>query len=315
MRRTFPYLILLLLATTAGAALLLYEQRQSNASLVADLGAAVAARERCATELVAANATAVDLHGKVDQLQNSDRIAFEELMSGGTDDFAAAHDALDGFLRRFPNSQYRPAAAAELQRVNALLAEEEKDVQAVLAAAKTAPDALAAYKLLEAAADGGNPDPRIVEAMDERRTAAEKISAAREAFDSLGIDLEEVSAEWELRGELWVPRVKLNVRNRRDGPIGYLKLVAQFINTKTATMMGDETSDYIASSMDIPLGAGMAKTSFMYGSIGFKSDWAFVTDGGPKVKAKLFAVASSGQSPVLIKELSVKVPPGYQPLN
>lgn len=315
MSRAVTFLVgILLFAISAASALLFYREQQRNLALTAALSDVVAAKERCSTDLAAVSAKAVDLQAKVDQLQNSDRIAFEQLISGGTDDLAAAHDALDGFLRQFPNSQYRPAAAAELQRVDALLAAAEKDVQAALAAAKAAPDALAAYKLLEAA-DGAMADSRIIEAMDARRAEAETIRAQREAFDSLGIALEEVSAEWELRGELWVPRVKLNVRNKRNGSIGYLKLVAQFIDTKTETMMGDETSDYIASSMGIPLSAGMAKTSFLYGSVGFKSDWALVTDGGPKVKAKLFAVGSSGQSPVPIKELSVKLPPQYRPLN
>ncbi|MGH9418977.1 MAG: hypothetical protein ACRD3J_03305, partial [Thermoanaerobaculia bacterium] len=156
MRRLFPYLAIFLIVGDGIVGYLLYQQHQDGSALLTRLHDALEQGQRCTGELAQSRVREQELNARVDGLENSDRVAFERLMDTAmaTDDLASAHDALEGFLQKFPNSQYRPQAAAELRKTDAALAEEEETIRTTLAAAKKAPDALAAFAILQGAAAG-----------------------------------------------------------------------------------------------------------------------------------------------------------------
>jgi hypothetical protein len=266
-------------------------------------------RDELSAAVTAANA-------KIDQLKNSDRIAWENLQQLATDDLYSAQEAYQHFLQTYPGSSYKAQAEAELAKINQLIAEDEKEIEKALTKAAKAKDAVEAFDILSAANERPVSDPRITDALEKVRPEAERLRSERATLRNLGVKVENLRCSYEIRGlpgeELWLPFIKFDVRNVDNTPITDLRISAEFVDRGANELLGDKVTDYVVSryggTSELP--AGVAKIVFLYGLVGFKSEWAFVGKG-PDVVAEVSA-SRDQKDFVRLETVPVQKPAGYE---
>jgi len=250
----------------------------------------------------------------LDLLKNSDKVAFEAIESLGTDDFFGIREQYAAFIRKFPDGSYRKRAEDEIARIDGIIKEAEEEAAKIVKQAEKQPDALASLAFLEAHEFPWEIDA-IEVAKEKYRPLADRIRAERQAREVAGVEIENMRATFTVRGEsekLWLPSLLFDVRNIGSKPISRLEISAQFVDNKKRALMGDKVTDHVIGRMSSDsLPPGMAKPVFLYGGVGYTSDWVFVTGGGPDISASV-EVSRDGAAPVKLSTFKLKKPPGYE---
>jgi hypothetical protein len=316
------------LAIILEAAMLHLLEQQQVAQLQSELAehqaVAIQARKR-ADELSSALAKS---NAELDQLRNSDRVAFEQI-SEGTDNLYAAKENYLDFLRRFPKSSYEAAAREQLAHIEKMIQDHEAEERAVIKAAEKAPDADQALTILEQFAGGPmGPSETLTKAMEKYRKEAEPLRAAREAEKQLGIRIDDVKGSWrESYGEgggVLLPEVQFRITNTRQSSIKDLTLAAKFYRSGTSSSLGGETTFRIASPFDaLGFEPGQSQSVWLHADTGFKSEMfdtirevgrlGVLPGGGRdfverwKVDVRIYAV-STGVEPALVRQVTIEGP-------
>jgi hypothetical protein len=298
-------------AIAAEIGLLYLSQRQEGDRLSADLAEQVASIQRLTSQNKELSAALAQTRGELEQLRDSDRIAFEQLKLG-TDDFYAAQHRYEEFLLRFPKSSYVPAAKDALVQIQKRITESEHEEQAAISTAKKAQDADDALRVLEAfAADRPVVGAPLQEAIDKYRPDAARLRAGRRYEAELGIRVGEPLRDWQASGTALMPVIKVKVTNISGASIRSLRLVAQFFRSGTNETFGNEASAYVVSRSDtLPFEPGQSRDVHIMGNMGYKREFSWLA--AEELSVKLFGISGeSGAPPVLIRELSMEGPSRY----
>ncbi len=141
---------------------------------------------------------------------------------------------------------------------------------------------------------------------------SERQSRTRESIDIPNIEILRLTTTWKgqsrgtttLDGALWVPELRMSVRNTSSQDIDVFYLKAQFIDSK-----GVLTGDPVTRSVrEIPQSATKGPV-FLSGDIGYTSDWAIL---GQKWRYKLYVSSRYGGPWSQVAAGAIDLPRGYQ---
>lgn len=132
-----------------------------------------------------------------------------------------------------------------------------------------------------------------------------KIEEQRKLEKELGIQITEVTSEWDVSGvygeKLFKPEMKIKVKNISSSEIDNLKIYVQFQDKEKGEVFGDNFT-YVVSSSDPPLSPGFTKTAFISSDVGYKSDMAALNL--PNLIAKIYAEKGYNNK-IYLKEVKI----------